>query len=166
MALKSRFLLSSEVEEKPQPIAYKTSTPEKKSWSDGLSEKNLDDTITGCTLLNGTLLDGTFQENKSRSSTPKPTPAWDISHLVSPQHPSVRSILQDSRLEDASFSNSFLRRSPRSKPSNSFREPSPSRSIISNSSVNYSVGKELDPIREPSPSRSIISNVSVNQSRR
>lgn len=165
--VKSRCLLPLKSQKKTHPITYKTSTPEKKSWAEDPSVKNMDDTITGCTLLNGTLLDGTFREDKSRSSTPLPTPAWEVSHLISPQqHPSVRSILQDSRLEDASFSNSIIRRSPRSKLSNNYREPSPSPSVISNSSVNQSIGKGSDYFREPSPTRSIISNASVNQSRR
>lgn len=113
-----------------QEIRYLCSTPEK-SFRATVSDKSVDDLLNGCTLINDTF-DG------DHSSTPLPSPPWDtlVSH---PKHPSVRSILQDSKLEDASFASSVHRRSPRrTATSNSFREPSPSRSVISNMSMNQS----------------------------
>ena len=117
---------------KQHEIQYRCSTPEEKIRQPTVSDKSVDDLLNGCTLINDTF-DG------DRSSTPLPSPAWESTLFSHQKHPSVRSILQDSKLDDASFASSVHRRSPRrAASSNSFREPSPTRSVASNISVNQS----------------------------
>ena len=115
-----------------QQIQYRCSTPDEKLFHPKVSDKSVDDLLNGCTLINDTF-DG------DRSSTPLPSPSLDV--IMSPQrpHPSVRTILQDSRLDDASFASSVARRSPRrSMTSHSFRDVSPNRTLASNMSMNQS----------------------------
>lgn len=113
---------------KQPEIQYRCSTPDEKIFSPKVTDKSVEDLLNGCTLI-----DDTFDGDR----TPLPSPTWES--VLSPQkHPSVRSILQNSKFDDVSFESSVHRRSPRRLSSNSFRDVSPSRSIASNISVNQS----------------------------
>nr|CAH0113208.1 unnamed protein product [Daphnia galeata] len=144
--LKSRCSPASQ--NKQQGIQYRCSTPEAKTFGSSSFDKSVEDLLSGCTLL-----DDTFDVN-DRSHTPLPSPAFNnfdmpLSHH---KHKSVRSVLQDTLQNDASFT-SVHRRSPRRTPSsNSFmRELSPTRSVVSNISINQS--KSGTPRRPSTPRR-------------
>jgi hypothetical protein len=126
--LKSRCSSGSASTTKQQEIQYRCSTPDAKSFV-SVSDKSIEDLLNGCTLINDTF-DG--------DRTPLPSPSFD-KLLTHQKHKSVRSILQDTMQDDASFASSVHRRSPRRAPSsNSFRDLSPTRSVVSNVSLSQS----------------------------
>ncbi|KAI9560103.1 hypothetical protein GHT06_014113 [Daphnia sinensis] len=142
--LKSRCRPIPRAVDKPQEIKYRSSTPDSKEFVTSVSDKTVDDLLEGCTLLNDTF-DG------DRSSTPLPSPSFEM-FMSQQKHKSVRSLLQDSKLNDTSFGSAIHRRSPRrANTSNSFREPSPTRSVASNMSINQS--RSGTPRRPATPRR-------------
>ncbi len=132
-------------------IQYRSSTPQKDKFRLGDPNDTVDEVLLSGTLLNN---EATFED--SRSSTPLPT--WDSliqqqnAHQSRHHHPSVRSILQDSRVEDSSFSSvsSLQRRSNRIASSASFREESPSRLSTNTPSKSSRLGT---PSRPSTPRR-------------
>ncbi|XP_046463606.1 protein brambleberry-like [Daphnia pulex] len=139
--LKSRCSSGSASTTKQQEIQYRCSTPDAKSFG-SVSDKSIEDLLNGCTLINDTF-DG--------DRTPLPSPSFD-KLLTHQKHKSVRSILQDTMQDDASFASNVHRRSPRRAPSsNSFRDLSPTRSVVSN--VSLSQSRSGTPRRPSTPRR-------------